>query len=190
MIQIRKAQKQDAPQIAELMLLAMEEIAYYFIGQIDKSEALQFLNYFISQENNQYSYQNCYVAVKDGLVLGQLCIYHGERLQELRAPILSHLSQQYNNNLILEDETQAGELYIDTLAVATLAQGKGIGKILLNYVINHYVVERKETLGLLVEHSNPGAKKLYEDMGFKVVNTVRIFDKQMDHLQLVSKTTV
>lgn len=64
-----------------------------------------------------------------------------------------------------------------------MAQGKGVGKLLINYVIEEFVHKRNEVLGLLVDDENPGAKRLYEKLGFIVRREVSIFGKKMEHMQ-------
>lgn len=183
MLEIRKAKSSDAAQLAPIMLLAMEEIVYYFLGETNKEKAIAFLEEHISKTSNQYSYENIIVAEENGVILGQLCLYPGSELEQLRTPILAHLEREYNNLLELEKETQEGEIYLDTLAVSPTAQGKGIGKMLLLYAIDYYVTVRKQTLGLLVDKDNPDAKKLYLKIGFKPVRELFIFEKEMEHLQ-------
>ncbi|SFS90154.1 GNAT family N-acetyltransferase [Sphingobacterium wenxiniae] len=183
MITLRRAHITDATQLASIMLLAMEDIIYYFIGKRDYQEAVAFLQYWIEQPCNQYSYENILVAEEKGEILGQICLYPGEDLDKLRSPILQQLKEKYGQDFLLEAETQAGEIYIDTIAVSTNAQGKGIGKKLLHYAIDEYVYKRKQTLGLLVDKDNPDAKKLYLKVGFKAVNECHIFQKDMEHLQ-------
>ena len=84
---IRTAEKQEALQIAELMNLAMLEITYQFIGEENTTKANEFLAHFVAQENNQYSYENIYVAVEEEIILGQISLYDGAKLHELRQPI-------------------------------------------------------------------------------------------------------
>ena len=59
-----------------------------------------------------------------------------------------------------------------------------MGAKILNYVIDHYVHQRKQTLGLLVEEENTNARKLYLKLGFKPVGTKILVGKKMQHLQL------
>lgn len=183
MITIRPAQALDASEIAPIMLLAMEEIVYYFIGQQNRSVAIRFLQRFIAQPNNQYSYSNIWIAVENNEILGQICLYDGKNLPALRQPIFDYRKIHYNQEIILESETQEGEVYLDTIAVSENAQGKGVGKKLLLHAIDEYVNKRKQTLGLLVDKDNPDAKKLYLKIGFKIIGQRRIFQKEMEHLQ-------
>ncbi|HLT89270.1 MAG TPA: GNAT family N-acetyltransferase [Sphingobacterium sp.] len=183
MIQIRKALPADAEAIAPIMLTAMEDIIYYFIGEQDQQKATAFLAYHIAQPENQYSYEHIIVAEEEENIIGQICLYPGDELEQLRAPILSYLRTHFKREPNLGNETQAGEVYIDTLAVSAAAQGKGIGKMLLLYAIDLFVHRQKEVLGLLVDKENPKAKKLYLNMGFRPVRDVQLFGKELAHLQ-------
>ncbi|TJZ52482.1 GNAT family N-acetyltransferase [Sphingobacterium olei] len=186
---IRNARPQDADAISQLMLLAMEEIIYDFICQRNKQEALNFLAYFIRLESNQYSYQNILVVEDANVIIAQVCLYPGKDLLALRKPIIAYLLENYGHNLKPENETQEGEIYLDTLAVSTLEQGKGIGKILLQFVIDKYVYIEKQRLGLLVDKINPNAKSLYLKLGFEVQTNLLIFGKEMEHLQVIPTKT-
>lgn len=183
MIKIRKARPTDADAIAPIMLTAMEEIIYYFIGEQDQQKATAFLKHHIAQPRNQYSYEHIIVAEEEGNVVGQICLYPGYMLEQLRTPILSYLQTHFKREPNLGNETQAGEVYIDTLAVSTAAQGKGIGKILLLYAIDLFVYRQKEVLGLLVDKENPKAQNLYLKIGFKPVRDVQLFGKELTRLQ-------
>lgn len=183
-MQIRKATKADAPEIASCLLLAMDTIIHAFIGTKDKAAAKAFLMYFVSKENNQYSYENCWVAVENNKVVGAINCYDGKNLEALRVPILAYLKTNYNNTIIIEDETQEGEVYIDTFGVKPDQQGKGIGSQLLQFLIEKYVVDDKKTLGLLVEEANVAAKKLYLKLGFKPITKKTLVGKKMEQLQI------
>lgn len=183
MIRIRKATPADATEIAPIMLSAMEDIIYYFIGKNDKKEALHFLTRHIRRPSNQYSYEYIFVAEADGQLVGQICLYPGADLQRLRHPVLLDLASTYDRTLKLPAETQSGEVYIDTIAVSPGYQGRGIGKMLLLYAVDLFVKRNQQVLGLLVNLDNPLAKKLYLNIGFTIVNRVHIFGAEMEHLQ-------
>ena len=180
---IRPATQEDAIIIAKLINLAMIEITYQFIGKEDENEANDFIAHFVRQNNNQYSYENIYVIASDKEIIGQICLYDGGKLQALRKPILDKIKQDFKINYQAADETQAGEIYIDTFAVLPNYQGQGIGKKLLEFAIDKVVKQDRKTLGLLVDNDNPAAKRLYERLGFNVVNEVEIFGKKMEHMQ-------
>ncbi|MCV2485284.1 GNAT family N-acetyltransferase [Flavobacterium sp. SH_e] len=184
---IRKAEKSDSKYIAPILLLAMEDIIYKFIGKKDYASAKDFLQYFIERENNQYSYQNCFVAEENNEIIGTINIYKGGDIEELRNPIIEYVRKHHNPEFDPEFETHEGEYYIDSLGVNPKYQGKGIGSKLLRFLIDQYVHEKNETLGLLVEEDNPLAKNLYLKLGFEVVGEKTLVGKKLEHLQIRPK---
>ncbi len=170
--------------IASHLFLAMEEIVYQFIGTQDPEKAIAFLLHFAASDNNQYSYQNCWVAEEDGEVMAALVLYIGSHLSALRQPVIDYLETEFSRCIKPEDETREGEYYIDSLGVQPDKQGKGIGTKLLQFVIDEYVNKQHQTLGLLVDEQNAKAKRLYLKLGFKMVDRKVLFGKQMEHLQI------
>ena len=184
---IRKAVYADVESIATHLFLAMQEIVYGFIGEADSSKGIAFMLHFVEKENNQYSYQNCWLVEEDRSVVAAVNIYDGARLQELRLPVIEYIRSRFNRDFDPEDETQAGEFYLDTLAVDPRRQGRGIGTHLLQFVINEFVTKQNKTLGLLVDETNPSAKRLYVRLGFKLTGTRMLFGKRMEHLQIAGE---
>ncbi|MFD1605607.1 GNAT family N-acetyltransferase [Flavobacterium artemisiae] len=181
---IRKAKISDAPFIAPILLLAMEDIIYKFIKKEDYAAAKDFLQYFVERENNQYSYQNCFVAEENNEIIGAVNIYEGAAIEELRNPIIKYVRENYNPEFDPEFETKEGESYIDSLGVNPNYQGKGIGSKILKFLIEEYVHKNKQTLGLLVEEDNPLAKNLYLKIGFEIVGEKTLVGKKLEHLQI------
>lgn len=181
---IRKADLVDSGVIADLLLLAMEDIVFEFIGQTDSQKAKEFMEYLVRAENNQYSYQNCWVAEENEAIVAAVVVYDGGLLHQLRKPVADYVQQTYQQPFQPEDETQAGEFYIDSLGVDPNQQGKGIGSRVLQFLIDEYVHNNGQKLGLLVDKENPGAKKLYLKLGFQVVGEKTLVGKQMEHLQI------
>lgn len=183
-MEIRKATKSDSKEIADLLLLAMEDIVYEFIGERSPEKASVFMNYLVALENNQYSYQNCWVIEENSQLIGAVVVYDGADLHELRKPVAKYVTETYKQSFSPEDETQKGEFYIDSFGVLPSQQGRGIGSELLQFLIDEFVTKNEQKLGLLVDKENPGAKKLYLKLGFEVVGEKMLVGKQMEHLQI------
>ncbi|MFT3738223.1 MAG: GNAT family N-acetyltransferase [Breznakibacter sp.] len=181
---IRKAVRSDANDVARHLLLAMEEIVFGFIGERSSDKAKAFMCHFAAQTQNQYSYQNCWVGEEGNEVVAAINVYDGADLHRLRAPVIAYLKKQFGRDVQPEDETQAGEFYIDTLGVDPRMQGKGIGSQMLWFVIDEFVHRRKLSLGLLVEKANPRAKELYVRLGFSYAGEKTLIGKPMEHLQM------
>ena len=188
MMVIRRATLKDSEKIATYLLLAMEDIVYKFIGEKDPKKAKEFMLYFAERERNQYSYQNCWVAEDENGVLAAVNLYDGARLNELRQPVVEYIVTHFNKDFKYEDETQAGEYYIDSLGVHPGLQGKGVGSKILQFLIDEYVDKGNQTLGLLVDEENPNAKRLYLKLGFKSAGKKVLFGKHMEHLQVGNRS--
>ncbi|MCT4613936.1 MAG: GNAT family N-acetyltransferase [Marinifilaceae bacterium] len=187
-INIRKAQSKDSKNIACLLLSAMEDIIYDFIGESAYDKAINFLEHFIKLENNQYSYQNCWVMSIDEEIIAAINIYNGAELKKLRRPIENYLKNELNQIFDMEEETKEGEFYIDSLGVRPDKQGQGYARILLQKIIQIYSDKSPYCLGLLVEKRKAHAKKLYLSMGFKYQKDLLLAGIEMEHLQLKQRT--
>lgn len=164
------AQPSDSEAVAPLMFQAMEEIAYKLIGEENKTMAIDFLQQLFEQENTQYSYHNTLIFKEKDKILGSLVFYDGAKLTELRQPVLEASSKISGKKILLENETQAGEIYIDTLSVLPSEKGKGIGTKLIEYLKNYCLENQFHTIGLLVDVNNHRAEKLYTRLGFSFEN--------------------
>jgi len=166
------------------MMLAMNDIVFQFIGENSTEKATQFLEHLISKIGNQYSYENCWVVENEGQIIAAANVYDGGKLYELRAPVAETIKEMFNRDFNPEDETQEGEFYIDCVGVDPSQQAKGIGSKIFQFLIEEYVANRNETLGLLVDKDNPNAKKLYLKLGFEVMGEKTLAGKKLDHLQI------
>lgn len=183
---IRKAEKSDSKAIAKLLLLAMENIFYSFIGEKSFDKAHKTLMELIEMPENQYSYENTWVIQLNNEVIAASNVYDGAELEKLRTPVKKLIEAKFNHNFNPEDETQAGEIYIDCIGVSQAHQGKGLGSKMLSFLIDKYVHQEGQTLGLLVDQGNPNAKRLYLKMGFSEVGTKVLEGKHLCHLQIKS----
>lgn len=182
-MKIRKATPEDSRFITPYLLLAMEDIVYEFIGEKSYHKAIGFLNAMVAQKQNQYSYENCWVTENEDGIIGVACLYDGRKLHELRKPVAHYIKEQFAREFNPEDETLAGEIYIDCVGVNPNQQGKGIGSKIFAFLIEEYVIKQKQTLGLLVDYDNPKAEKLYLKLGFKIVGEKTLVGKRLKHLQ-------
>jgi len=180
---IRKAKAEESKIIASYIMLAMDDIIYRFIGEESFEKATNFLNCLIQEKVNQYSYENCWVAESESEIVAAAIVYDGARFKELRKPVVNTIKAMFNRDFHPEEETQAGEYYIDCLGVNSNQQGKGIGTKMFQFLINEFVHKRGKTLGLLVDKKNPKAKQLYLKLGFEIVDEKILVGKDMEHLQ-------
>ena len=130
-----------------------------------------------SREDVLYSYRHALIGYADGVPVGLCLAYPGEGYHETRLRTFA-LFTDSNPAMDLEnaeDETEAGEYYIDSLAVLPEHRRHGYGRELMEAQI-----ERGRQLGLahitlLVDPDNPGAQRLYRDLGFRYVSDCYAF---------------
>lgn len=178
---IRKAKVADAAEIVDLMMLAMGDLPFKFAASADKAIASSLLKQFVLMDGNQYSLSNTFVYELNEKVVGAINAYDGGAIEQLRKPFFDYIREAFHHGVFdMDVESEAGEYYIDTLAVNPSYQGKGIGKDLIKYVIDHAEKSGFDQVGLLV--SNPDAKRLYEKLGFKKVGFRNLLGNTHEHL--------
>lgn len=179
---IREATPDDAKAVAPLIIQAMGELANKFSNTTDADETLALFDYLFKLKNNQYSYQHTLVYIENGIILGSLNAYDGGKLAELRKTFLDLVNHNSSTVFSPEAETEIGEFYLDTISVHPTAQGKGIGKQLIDAGINWAVALNLNKVGLLVEVANERALALYETKGFKIQNQKKFMGGSYNHM--------
>jgi ribosomal protein S18 acetylase RimI-like enzyme len=179
---IRQALPTDAPMISQLIVLAMGDLATKFVNG-KPGEAAALFELFAGQAQNQYSYENALVWEDEAGVCGMITGYDGAHLEKLRTSFVQYIKATYGFEMAVEDETQAGEYYIDCLSVFPNQQGKGIGKKLIRALTEKAAGLRHFTTGLLVSKANPKAKAMYTTLGFKMVAEKDFMGDVYEHLQ-------
>jgi ribosomal protein S18 acetylase RimI-like enzyme len=135
------------------------------------------------REGTQYSYTGALVAEVDGQLAGALCGYDGALLEPLREGTLEVI-RKYNPAVrVLDDETQAGEFYLDSIGVLPQFRGLGIGAMLLSEMTRRAHEAGHQHVALIVDEDNPSAEKLYTRLGFRRAGTRMFFGHRMWHLR-------
>ena len=184
---IQKAEKEQARSIARLIMMAMtEECCLYYIGTGQTLEDFyNTMTALVESEHSQYSYSNTLVATGDnGDIIGISTSYDGAKLHELREAFINAARKDFGRDFNgMADETQAGELYLDSLAVEPSFRKRGVATALLKATIQKAQGMGLPAVGLLVDKGNPKAEQLYTSIGFKYVNDSTWGGHAMKHLQ-------
>ena len=179
---IRAARREDAELIAEAVCMAVGYDTTHPIYPV-------FLN-LAQRRHTQYSYCNALVAEVDGVVAGAIVGYDGACLAKLRKPIYPLLERHLDEVPHIEDETEAGEFYLDSLGIRAEYRGRGIGGALLTALRDKAFSEGYSRVGLIVDYNNPKAEKLYASLGFQRVGTKRFLGHNMWHMQCESPLSI
>lgn len=163
-IEIRRATADDATNIVEAFIMAVggDEIAEGYCGP----DYRNVLKEIVLTKGTQYHYDNALIAETEGAFAGATIGYNGANLKALRAQTLNVIKRHYDATPAIDPETEAGEFYIDTLAVAEAMRGRGIGRQLLEAACERAFDDGHTRVGLLVDMGNPKAETLYTSSGF------------------------
>ena len=187
MIEIREATKGQAAEIARLIMMAMtDDCCHYFCGEgYGLKDFRKMMTILVEREDSQYSYRNTLVAMDEDKVVGISVSYDGGRLHELRRAFIEaakdHIGKDHSG---MDDETQAGELYLDSLAVLPEYRCQGIARKLLLATKERANLLGLPRVGLLVDKDNSVGEALYTSVGFHYVNDNQWGGHSMKHLIL------
>lgn len=185
-LNIRKATVNDAHLIAKVVAMAIgEEGSKHYCGDNHQSVFEEIARL----ENSQYSYRNAIVAEVNGIPAGAAVAYDGADLYALRDVTLKHIFNRTGMMHNIEDETDATEVYLDSIAVLPEYRGLGIGKRLLLALKEIAFKEYGKNLGLLVGFENPDAERLYKSVGFERMNVKDFLGHKMWHLVMSQQTS-
>ena len=138
----------------------------------------------VEADVSQYSHKNTFVAMISGKVVGVAVNYDGGRLKRLRRAFIAAAKEYLGKDHTgIDDETQAGELYLDSLAVLPEYRRLGIAKKLV-MTAKKRAERMRLRLGLLVDKDNPEGEALYAYVGFRYVNDNQWGGHPMKHLVL------
>ena len=162
MIHIQEATREQSADIARLIMMAMtDDCCLYFCGDgYGLEDFRRMMAMLVRREDSQYSYKNTLVAMDGDKIVGVAVSYDGCRLQELRQVFIESAKNYIGmDHSCMDDETQAGELYLDSLAVLPEYRCRGIGKDLLLATMKRAKQLGLPVVGLLVDKGNPNAEK-------------------------------
>ena len=187
MIEIREAIREQAAEISHLIMMAMTaDCCLYFCGKgYGLADFCKMMTSLVERADSQYSHKNTLVAMDGEKVVGIAVSYDGGHLHQLRQAFIQaareHLGKDHSG---MDDETQAGELYLDSLAVLPEYRRQGIAQRLLIATKEKADTMGLPCVGLLVDEGNPSGEALYASVGFRYANSSHWGGHPMKHLVL------
>ena len=182
-IDIVGACKEQAAEIASLIMEAMDyDCCQNFAGEAHTLEDFhRMMMSLVELDDSQYSYRNTLVALVDGQLAGCLVGYDGKDLRRLRKRFIEKAAEYLERDFSdMDDETRAGEYYLDSLCVKSVFRKRGIATKLIQEAIRCH---GSQPVGLLVDHTHPWAERLYRAVGFEFINETSWGGHAMNHLQ-------
>ena len=179
---VRKARVEDAEIIARAVEMAIdnEEAVRDYCGD----DYLAVLQEIARRKATQYSWTQALVAEVDGVAAGAVVGYDGAQLAKLREGTFEVLMECIGRIPRIDDETEAGEYYLDSVGVLPQYRGMGVGRVLVEAFCCKAFGEGHSCVGLIVDMENPKAEELYRMLGFEQIGVKPFFGHQMRHLQI------
>ena len=186
-IKIQEATEAQASDIAKLIMMAMtDDCCLHFCGEgHGLDDFRRMMTSLVERTDTQYSYRNTLVAMEGQKVTGIAVSYDGGRLHQLRQAFIQ-AARKYigKDHSGMDDETQAGELYLDSLAVLPEYRRQGIAQRLLKATKEKADAMGLPCVGLLVDQGNPAGEAVYASAGFRYANDSHWGGHPMKHLVL------
>lgn len=173
-LKIRKATSEDnLKEIAELIYYTDEYIYPYWFENLEN--CLNNLPDLLVQEKFFFNVNNLYLAIdgRNNKVVGLICIIDKNTNLDYDYANLRKYNERYcftvDNYIknLIKEVKQSTFAYISNVCVHKDYRGRHIGNMLVSHVINIYTDKCYNELVLDVLAKNPGAIKLYENLGFE-----------------------
>ena len=182
---IRQATVADAKSVLPIINIVFEEMEMPLFQEIPIENLFKILKQAFEMPEYRYSYANTLVYEEAGQILGIAVGFPEAKeatIDDVLAPLFPQIGLPTSTRFFTDKEVQVGEWYLDTLAVSEMAQGRGVGTALLKALPDYLKAQGESLMSLSVDLQNPGAKKLYERMGFNKTDELMIGDHRYEHM--------
>ncbi len=138
------------------------------------------------RDDTLYSWRFGIVAeTADGCPVGASIAYPGDDYHQRMLTSFSLAKKMVSFDVqTMEDESQAGEMYLDTLAVVPSFRRRGVAQALMRHWL-HQAEKKGLTATLACARNNDKAHALYESMGLRDASLVFIFGDYYQKMHLV-----
>ncbi|NBD19047.1 MAG: GNAT family N-acetyltransferase [Cyanobacteria bacterium] len=165
-------EQHNPEQVARLIDESSPELFSLMFG----SHAIQNLTQLVQGSENRFSYQYVRVAQIAEQVVGMAVMVPAKKLSvnsdlkalSYRQQLRLGLMKRFILPLVLQQNYPQGSFYIGNLAVTSKYRNQGIGQQLLSNCIDE-AATHSGSVYISVDVENSRAKKLYESMGFQLV---------------------
>lgn len=179
---IRKAEKKDAKASIPLLLTALDEMTVIFTGYENEEEIIKKFEEFFSLEEGRYSYKNFSVCEVDGKIAGIVVAYYSDEGEKLDSVLLNSLRKLGIEREYFEKEFNDGEYYIDSIAVSSEYQGRGIAKKLINFVENEGKKKGYKKMSLIVHENKEKPHSIYKKLGYEEDELLTVYSEKYRHM--------
>lgn len=182
---VRPARKEDCLTIAILYSISSDGVANYVWTQLAEQGEDIFLvgRRRYEQEDSNFSYRNCLVVEIDNVIVGMMVAFPMYS-QETDESFTDQSLSKDESDPVLEPYSRLEEYdsyYICGVALFSQYRGHGIGHHLMQLAETRCRALGLNKLSLIVFEQNAGAKRLYENLGYKVSATETVVPHPLIH---------
>ena len=173
-IVVRKANKDDdMKKISELLYKTDKYIYPYWFGSLKKCR--EELTPLLLEDNFFFNINNLYVAYLDDIkeIVGVACIIDKSVDLSYDYSKLKKINDRYRFTIenyiegLIKEVRESEFAYISNVCVDENYRGRHIGNIMISKIIDIYKEKLFKEIVLDVVAANPGAIKLYQNLGFE-----------------------
>lgn len=166
-IEIEAAQRSDAPFVAWTVLTALD------INPDGRDDMVR----CCADDQSMYSWRNALLAKVEGVTVGCIISYDGADYVRMREYTWSRLWGDSSIDEIrgVALETEAGEYYLDSLAVVPECRGCNIGRALIEGAMQMAGVRGYNRFGLIADINKPHLLDYYKSIGFREFDEIIFF---------------
>ena len=194
-VTIRPALQSDAAFVAEMIHLSMGHLADYLFGA-DQPSVRIYIENLVRRNAGRFAARLSYVAESAGMLKGALVSFRGAGIDRINLATFPHLFPELGLRITLGfmwrgvnlpggAEAKADEYYISNIGVHPSAQGQGIGSALLKFAEKTAIEAGLPKTSLIVGSYNQNALRLYQRIGYQIVETVEDSNRILGYYRMV-----
>ena len=194
-LQIRAAQANDASFTGSMITLSLHELADHLFQQnTDVIEAM--ITKLFARNAGRFGYKYASVAECENGPVGLLVAYRGDEVNRLNLETIPHLISVLGFAKAIGfiyrgvrlpggKEAEDDEFFLSNLAILPSMQGRSFGSQLLAYAEKLAHENNLKKSSLIVSWHNTDAKRLYERIGYQVVEAVQDNETDLGYYRMV-----
>ena len=194
-LKVRAARAGDAPFAASMIYLTMGHLAdHLFDMKADVIEGM--IARLFARDAGRFGFRDAHVAEFENETVGLLVASRGADLSRLNRMTFPHLVavlgfvrgfgfMRRGISLPGGEEAYDDEFFISNLGILPSMQGRSFGSQMLVYAEKLACENGLKKCSLIVSWHNTDAKRLYERIGYQVVEAVQDDEKDLGYYRMV-----
>jgi ribosomal protein S18 acetylase RimI-like enzyme len=182
---IRPAKVEDARDIASLIAISSDGVAVIEWAEAAATEGVEPLDigeHTYRNSDGDYSWRNCTIVEKDGKVAGMLLAF-GMQAAEARDPRQRPTIADANVFAPYMYLEEPDSWYVCGVALYPEHCGKGLGTRLMQFANDQARQNGFEKVSLVAFAQNEGSVRLYQRLGYEVVDRAPIIPHPLIHYE-------